>query len=173
MDNYPTTANNVDTSWAVTGLPTVVDVINTIGVILNVIYLILQIIGWWHVFKKIGERPWKSVIPVYDLYIQIKHTWSVKYFWMMLASLLLSAVFRILFQELGGLFTFIFLIMNIAINIFIVVLYVIAQYWFSKSMNHGIPYAIGLIILPFIFTPILGLGKSEYIGNAYKIKHRK
>lgn len=172
MDNYPTTSNNVDTSWAITGLPSVVDVINTIGYILSAIYLVLQIIGWWHVFKKAGERPWKSIIPVYDLYIQIKLTWNVKFFWMMLCSLLLTALFRILTLEIGGFFTTFFVIMVVLLNIFIVVLYVIAQYWFSKSMNHGIPYCIGLIILPFIFTPILGLGKSEYIGNAYEKKHK-
>lgn len=169
-NNIPT---SVDTSWAITGLPTVADVIDTIGYVLAVIYLVLQILGWWHVFKKAGEQPWKSIIPVYDLYIQFKLTWKLKYFWFLMASIILASVFRVLMGEIGGVLSWIFIVLNIILNIFVFVIYVIAQFWFSKSMGHGIPYCIGLIVVPYIFTPILGFGKSEYVGNAYEMKHNK
>lgn len=30
---------------------------------------VLQIIGWWKIFTKAGEAGWKSLIPLYNLYI--------------------------------------------------------------------------------------------------------
>jgi hypothetical protein len=38
----------------------------------------------------------------------------------------------------------------------------------SKSFGHGVGFTLGLLFLPFIFFPILGLGDSTYQGAAGK-----
>jgi hypothetical protein len=40
----------------------------------------------------------------------------------------------------------------------------------SKSYGHSEGFTIGILFLPFIFLPILGLGDSKYVGPAGKPK---
>ena len=36
----------------------------------------------------------------------------------------------------------------------------------AKKFGQGVGFAIGLILLPFIFFPILGFGSAQYNPNA-------
>jgi hypothetical protein len=35
-------------------------------------------------------------------------------------------------------------------------------YKLSESFNQGIGFTIGLVLLPFVFYPLLGFGESQY-----------
>ena len=45
-----------------------------IGVILTIglVWTIIQIIAWWKIFTKAGEKGWKSIIPIYNQVILYK-----------------------------------------------------------------------------------------------------
>ena len=40
--------------------------------ILLLLYFIGSLLGLWLLFKKVGEKPWKSLIPFYNLMVWIK-----------------------------------------------------------------------------------------------------
>lgn len=48
---------------------------NIIGLILN----LLNILSFCFIFKELGEKWWKSLIPIYSTYIIYKHLWKYKY----------------------------------------------------------------------------------------------
>lgn len=51
------------------------------------IFYILQVIAYWKIFTKAGEEGWKSIIPIYNGYVQYRLTWDVQYFWVALYKL--------------------------------------------------------------------------------------
>ena len=124
-------------------------------IIVLVLY-ILYIVGQWKVFTKAGEAGWKSIIPIYNMYILYKISWKTSMFWIMIA---LGVVIGIL-QAIGGVLAVIGSIASIAVF----VLSIISNLKLAKAYGQGIGFTIGLILLPFIFMPVLGLGSSQYVG---------
>lgn len=102
------------------------------------VFLIVFIIASeWKVFEKAGQPGWAVLIPFYNFYILLKIVGKPEW-WLLL-----------LFVP----------IVNIVIGIYVVHL-------LSKSFGQGLGFTLGLIILSFIFYPILGFGDAEYIGPA-------
>ena len=126
--------------------------------IVGAIVFVLTIIANWKVFKKAGEKGWKSLIPVYNLYVQMKFSWKTAMFWLLLA---LSVVMGIL----GQFDNVICSLLNLAAAIATLVISIKQCVYLSKAFGHGGGFAAGLFFLPFIFTMILGFGKSQYVGN--------
>ena len=44
------------------------------------IFYILQVIAYWKIFTKAGEEGWKSIIPIYNGYVQYRLTWECAVF---------------------------------------------------------------------------------------------
>ena len=100
---------------------------------------VIQIVALWYVFTKAGKPGWACIIPVYDYLVGLKIIGKP---WWWLLFLLIPLV-NIVFLILG-------------LNLL------------SKSFGKKADFTIGLILLPWIFLPILGFGKSEYQGPAGK-----
>ena len=101
--------------------------------ICGLIITILSIVGMWKVFSKAKEAGWKSIIPIYNIYIMLK---IINRPWWWLLLLLIPLV-----------------------N---VVVMVMMMNDLSKSFGKGIGTTLGLIFLSPIFLLILGFDKSEY-----------
>lgn len=127
-----------------------------------IIFWIFQIIAYWKLFTKAGEPGWKSIIPVYNSYIQYKISWKPMWFWITFAVLF---VFELLgqFGNPEAPNTALLIITSI-VGLILLVINIMATVKLSRAFGHGIGYAIGLIFLWPIFILILGYGKSEYKG---------
>lgn len=111
---------------------------NEIPVIAIVIYLaivVFIIASIWKVFEKAGQPGWAAIIPIYNIYIMTKI--GGKPGWWVL-------MFLIPFVNL----------------VFLIWLYNMI----SKSFGKDEGFTAGLIILGFIFWPILGFGSAKYLG---------
>lgn len=95
---------------------------------------VLIIAGMWKVFSKAGQPGWGSLIPIYNLYILC--TITAKPVWWLLLLLLCPGV-----------------------NLVVMILLTIAL---AKSFGKGGGFAVGMILLPFVFYPILGFGDAAY-----------
>ncbi len=98
--------------------------------------MVLYIIGLWKIYKKAGEPGWGAIIPFYNQYILAKIT-------------------------LGNGWLFLLLFIPI-VNI---IMLLVMMYRLATVFGRSGLFGVGLIFLPFIFTLVLGFGKSEYIGN--------
>lgn len=47
------------------------------------------------------------------------------------------------------------------------VLYIVATFGIAKSFGHGVLCTIGIVIVPFIFLPLLGCSKKQQYANPY------
>ena len=100
------------------------------------IYLLvfgLTIAGMWKVFEKTGQAGWKSIIPIYNMVI-LTRIIKKPWWWALL----------MLIPYIGVIWS------------------IWATNLLSKSFGKDFLYTIGLVILPFIFYPLLGFGKAPY-----------
>lgn len=134
-------------------------------------------IAQWMLFKKAGESGWKSLIPIYSLYIyitQIARKSSI-YFWFPILSSLGIGILLNFYNfknvnmnsftmNLIGFFIFVSGILNL-------IIYYLVTISVSRNFNHGFGYAIGLIFFPYIFLMILAFGNSRFnpINEPYYI----
>ena len=117
-------------------------------------FTILLIIAEWKILTKAGEKGWKSLIPIYNTYIFFKIAkMNVGWFVAFLVSMVLAVVFASIasLQWLALIGIIIAIVVGIAFNLKL-----------ADAFGKGTGFKIGLILLPNIFTLILGFGSSEY-----------
>jgi hypothetical protein len=110
-----------------------------IGIILYLAFIVLIIVSFWKVYTKAGKPGWACIIPIYSTLVLLEIVG--KPWWWLLLMLIP--------------------IVNIVFLIWMINL-------LSKSFGKGVGFTIGLLILPIIFVPILGLGSATYQGAAGK-----
>ena len=108
-----------------------------IVIIISLAIGILMIAAMWKVFSKAGQPGWAVIIPIYNIYIMCKVAGRPGW-WVLLMFI-----------------PFVNFIIAIILNIDI-----------AKNFGQGVGFGIGLILLPFIFYPILGFGSAQYQGGA-------
>jgi len=105
-------------------------------IIFGICITVIEIVGLWFMFVKAGEPGWAAIIPIYNYLIAIKI--AGKPWWYLLLML---------------------------IPIVNLVFYIIILHGLSKNFGKGSGFTVGLFFLRFIFIPILGFGKSVYVGD--------
>lgn len=106
-----------------------------LGTILYIVVIVFFIYCMWRIFAKAGKPGWAAIIPIYNVLVEFE---IVGRPWWWLWLMFVPGV-------------------NIAIGI--IVLLDLAKV-FGKSSGFG----VGLILLPFIFIPVLALGDAKYQG---------
>ena len=106
-------------------------------VVFYLIFYAVVVAGMWAVFVKAGEQGWKAIIPIYNYIVLLKIV-GRPWWWILL---------------------FLIPIVNLVILI-------LTYNDLSKSFGKGVGFTIGLLLLSFIFFPILGFGSARYIGPA-------
>lgn len=139
----------------------------------------IMIVGLWKIFTKAGQKGWKSLIPIYNSYIVITKIArkSAMYFWgPVLGSFVLICTIAIITGSTGrygrisnttgvilGLFT-------AAFYIGLIVFTVIISLAIAKNFGQSTGFAVGLVLLPFVFYLILAFGDSKFIYSTKKEK---
>jgi hypothetical protein len=107
-----------------------------IGCVLMVFYLALIvaiIAGLWKVFTKAGKPGWAAIVPIYNIIVLLE----------------------IVGKPLWWIVLFIIPLVNIVAAILVNVA-------LAEKFGKGIGFAVGLILLPIVFIPILGFGDATY-----------
>jgi hypothetical protein len=94
---------------------------------------IIMIAGMWKMFEKAGKPGWAAIVPIYNNYV-LTEIAGMDVMWFILT--LVPCV---------GVVAAVMILINVAKN-------------FGKDTG----YAIGMILLPFIFIPMLGFGNARY-----------
>ncbi len=141
-------------------------------------FWILMIIAMWKIFSKAGEKGWKALIPIYNVYIYYKIAGMKNWFWWMI---IVSIVAGVLYALLGGeineygqatggspLATCV-LCLN---ALFALVVSIMQSARLSKAFGRGIGTTLGLIFLTQLFQLILAFGSAKYNKKAIAAKKR-
>ena len=110
------------------------------GALFYIIYfgfLALMIASMWKIFTKAGQPGWAAIVPIYNAIVLLKIV-GKPLWWIVL--------------------------MIIPIVSFIAA--IILTIDLAKAFGKGGGFAAGLILLPFVFMPMLAFGDAEYQGAA-------
>jgi len=105
-------------------------------IVIGISIAVLEIVALWFVLDKAGEPGWAAIIPIYNYLMVIKI--AGKPWW------------------------FILLMLIPVVNL---VIYIIILNGLSRNFGKSEAFTVGLFFLRFIFLPILGFGKSTFVGD--------
>lgn len=100
---------------------------------LYVAIAVLLIVSMWRVFTKAGKPGWAAIIPIYNMVVLLEIT-GKPIWWIVL---------------------FLLPIVNMVVSIIVTV-------ELADRFGQSGGFAVGLILLPFIFYPILAFGSATY-----------
>lgn len=106
----------------------------------QLISIVISIVIMWRLFEKAGEEGWKSIIPIYNIFIVFKITW-------------------------GSGWKFLFLLIPI-FNIYVIIKTCINT---ARAFGKGGWFAAGLFFLSPIFGLILAFSDCQYLGVPSKV----
>ena len=101
--------------------------------LVELVILVLLVVTMWKIFTKAGEPGWASLVPIYNACVMFKIAGKPMW-WIILCFIP---------------------IVNIIVSI-------LAAIGLANKFGKGGGFAVGLILLPFIFYPILAFGDAEY-----------
>lgn len=140
------------------------------AMILLLVYYVLLTISQWKLFKKAGEKGWKSLIPFYNIFVShhligMSHIWFILdiVFWFVEILLEFFHVYPLWIEDT-------FFSVALIVTIISEILHIMRLcYCYTKSELFG----IGLFVVPPLFSMILAFGNSEYNPpRAHREKHK-
>jgi hypothetical protein len=105
-------------------------------ILLIIAIAVLSIIGMWNIYTKAGKPGWACIVPIYNNLVLLEIV-GKPWWWLLLW---------------------------VFVPIANVVIMILVYNELSKSFGKDAGFTVGLILLGFIFIPILGLGDAQYIG---------
>ena len=141
----------------------------TVGIVAIAIY-ILFIVAWWKLFTKAGEAGWKSIIPIYNIYIYCRIIGLN--FWIYAFGIPIALSVLTLISTGGktdvatpSTFTTILSFIALFYSIFLAIYEAILL---GRAFKKSTGFKVGLVLLPNIFLLILAFGASKYAKPAKK-----
>jgi hypothetical protein len=104
--------------------------------LLYLVFIVLLLASFWKIYSKAGQPGWACIVPIYNLIVLLEVV-KKPIWWILL--LMVPVV-------------------NVVVNI-------ILLHRLSVAYGKGGGFTAGLILLPFVFIPILGLGSAQYDAN--------
>jgi hypothetical protein len=103
--------------------------------VVALIVAVVVIVSAWKIFAKAGQPGWAAIIPIYNVIVLL----------------------QICGRPIWWIILFLIPIVSIVVSI---IVYLDLAKAFGKSVGFG----VGLILLPFVFMPILAFGDAQYVG---------
>ena len=96
---------------------------------------ILVIVAQWKIYRKAGQPGWACIIPIYSFWVLLKIVGKPGWWLIMMFIPIVNIIYAIWTTNM-----------------------------LSKSFGKDEGFTVGLILLGFVFYPILGFGSARYIG---------
>jgi len=106
-------------------------------IVIYVAIILLMLISYWKIFTKAGKPGWAILIPIYNIIVLLEIV-GKPWWWLLLMLIPL---------------------VNVVFGIWMINL-------LSLSYGKSSGFTVGIILLPVVFLPILGLGSATYVGPA-------
>lgn len=155
-------------------------IIGSVCIAVLVFYIFL-IIAWWKIFTKAGEKGWKSIIPIYNVYIFFKICGIKNWFWVMLGLTMLASILMAIdtpaelknvdmwtvkdfdfYSNIDFSKHIMYAISTLVLCGVSIATVIVTSIKLAKAFGKGVGFTLGLIFIPEIFYLILGFGKAKY-----------
>ena len=125
----------------------------TVGIFALIVY-VLFIIAWWKIFTKAGEAGWKSLIPIYNIYIYCKLI-GIN-FWIYALAIPFGL----------GILTAIVPALAVLASVYSIFFAIYQAIKLGDAFKKSTAFKVGLVLLSGIFILILAFGKDKYVKPA-------
>ena len=131
-----------------------------VGVIiaLVIIWYVLQAIADWKIFAKAGEPGWKSLIPIYNVFVEYEICWTGVLGLVFIAATIVTGL-----VDTTNASTFV-KVLVVIVSILAIVLHLLQSIKLSKAFGKGTGFGLVLFFFGPIGRLILGFGSATYIG---------
>ena len=143
-----------------------------LSAIFSLLFLIFcYIIPLWKVFEKAGEKGWKAIVPIYNIYIIYKTFWKGKRFWIYLVLACSTSFFDSLADQLpeNSILNVIASLIAFVLGILLIIETFKIAFRVSHAFGKSDGFGIGLALISFVFLMILGYGDAKLVENKEKI----
>ena len=107
------------------------------NLIIYLAIIVVEFVAFWKIFVKAGQPGWAGIIPFYNWWVMLK---------------------------IVGRPTWWFILFLIPLVNFVILIIVYND--LSKSFGKTAGFTVGMILLGFVFFPILAFGPARYLGPA-------
>jgi len=97
--------------------------------------VVFEIVAMWKIYEKAGQPGWAAIIPIYNVIVLLKMVGKPLWWLILLIIPVVNIVFLIWMTNM-----------------------------LSKSFGKDEGFTVGLLLLGFVFYPILGFGDAKYLG---------
>jgi Family of unknown function (DUF5684) len=109
-------------------------------ILVAIVFGVLLIAAMWKVFTKAGQPGWAAIIPIYNAIVLLKIAGKPTW-WLILYFIPLVGLIMMIITYVG----------------------------LAERFGKGGGFAVGLVLLGFIFFPILGFGSAQYQGAVARV----
>ena len=135
----------------------------TFGVLimLLLVWFVFQAIADWKIFSKAGQPGWKSLIPIYNIYVEYDICWNglngLVYFVALFCANLLTSGEAVQNWRV---------IVALVLVIVALILHVMQSLRLARAFGKGTGFGVCLVLFGPIARLVLGFGSAEYVGKA-------
>lgn len=124
------------------------------------------IVSLWKIYEKAGQAGWKCLIPVYNEIVMLRFTGRPVWWIFMILPFYIFLGFSYYLLFSGNFEHILFKVISILffISSILILIYGIRMYHgLSKVFGQSAGFTVGLVLLPFIFFPVLAFGGFSYM----------
>ena len=129
----------------------------------SLLLALLMLIAMWRIFTKAGEKGWKCLIPIYNLYVLWRIGWNTEKFWKVFTGSLIVFVFAGILSAFGETGRILIALLVIGWSVYTIYctfkMAITMAHRFGKSTAFGV---VGLVIFSVIGFLILAFGSADY-----------
>lgn len=128
-------------------------------IVFVVISCLAEVIAEWRIFQKAGEKGWKALIPVYDIYVSHRIV-GMSHIWFILE--VITWVIESLSLGLASIPEWFDIAFGIPVAIITVASGLIHAVKLCDCFGKGFAFKVGTILLPSVFSLIIAFGNAKY-----------